>query len=514
SYNGNTGVNDFALVRCNTDGSMDTGFHRTGKVTTHIGSGDAYGNAVALQVDGRILVAGSSISGVKSLFTVARYYGTDQPPIVQTGVASVVTKTSATLNGTANPNSLETTAYFEYGLETNYGNKTSDQACGYGLNAVSKSAYIHDLLPNTVYHYRLVAHNSAALFGGITYGKDATFTTEPDPPVDVTAAAIGVSSSGATLAAVVFPNGRETSAWFEYGLTTAYGESTALEVIAGATTFKNVFATIAGLTPGATYHFRVVATNSGTPIPVPGLDQTFVALDPAPTAQTGGANQPTTTSARVTGTVRANNTVCQVFFDYGTDGVTFPFSVAATPATVTGDADTMVSADLTNLAQAVTYYYRVRAVGGGGVGMGSMESLALNLLSGLTQVFPGMPPEAQGYVIVTLTPTGIGAWRFVGEQQWRQSGFPAGALTAADRQIEFMPVPGYIQPPTETISVGSGSVTAFQGVYYLSAVTGSGGLNVILKPNSLAGSELPAAERAQWRFLGEDDAHWRDSGDT
>ena len=200
-------------------------------MTTHIGSGDAYGQSVALQIDGRILVAGSSISGGKSNFTVARYYGTDQPPIVQTGAATVVTKTSATLNGTANPNSLETTAYFEYGLDTNYGNVTSDQACGYGLNAVSKSASIHDLLPNTVYHYRLVAHNSAALFGGITYGKDATFTTEPDPPVDVTAAAIGVSSSGATLAAVVFPNGRETVRRFEYGLTTAYGESTPLQVI-------------------------------------------------------------------------------------------------------------------------------------------------------------------------------------------------------------------------------------------------------------------------------------------
>ena len=85
-----------------------------------------------------------------------------------------------------------------------------------------------------------------------------------------------------------------------------------------------MFATIAGLIPGATYHFRVVATNSGTPIPVPGLDQTFVALDPPPTAQTGGATQLSTTSARVSGTVRAHNTVSQVFFDYGTDGVTFP----------------------------------------------------------------------------------------------------------------------------------------------------------------------------------------------
>jgi len=74
SYNGNTGFNDFAVVRCNPDGSMDTGFHRTGKVTTHIGNGDAYGESVALQVDGRILVAGRSMVGGKYRFTLARYH--------------------------------------------------------------------------------------------------------------------------------------------------------------------------------------------------------------------------------------------------------------------------------------------------------------------------------------------------------------------------------------------------------------------------------------------------------
>jgi hypothetical protein len=157
-----------------------------------------------------------------------------------------VTKTSATLNGTANSNSLEAAAHFEYGLNENYGNVTSDQACGYGLNPVSKSADIRDLLPNTVYHYRIVARNAAELFGGVTYGDDKTFTTEPDPPVDVTAAAIGVSSTGATLAGVVFPNGRETSAWFEYGLTTVYDGSTPPQVIPAETLVTNVFATISG----------------------------------------------------------------------------------------------------------------------------------------------------------------------------------------------------------------------------------------------------------------------------
>lgn len=56
-----TGVdNDIALVRYNTDGSLDTDFGTGGKVTTAIGNGDDQGNAVLLQPDGKIVVCGIS----------------------------------------------------------------------------------------------------------------------------------------------------------------------------------------------------------------------------------------------------------------------------------------------------------------------------------------------------------------------------------------------------------------------------------------------------------------------
>ena len=50
---------DFALARYNGDGSLDTAFGNDGKVTTAIGFEDD-GFSVALQPDGKILVAGSS----------------------------------------------------------------------------------------------------------------------------------------------------------------------------------------------------------------------------------------------------------------------------------------------------------------------------------------------------------------------------------------------------------------------------------------------------------------------
>ena len=62
---------DFALARYNSDGSLDTTFDGDGKVTTDLG-GREYGSSIAIQSDGKILVAGSN-SSTRSFFALARY---------------------------------------------------------------------------------------------------------------------------------------------------------------------------------------------------------------------------------------------------------------------------------------------------------------------------------------------------------------------------------------------------------------------------------------------------------
>jgi uncharacterized delta-60 repeat protein len=65
---------DFTVLRYNGDGSLDSSFDGDGKVTTAIGlyTDDSY--AVAVQADGRILVGGFASSGSTD-FAVARYNG-------------------------------------------------------------------------------------------------------------------------------------------------------------------------------------------------------------------------------------------------------------------------------------------------------------------------------------------------------------------------------------------------------------------------------------------------------
>jgi uncharacterized delta-60 repeat protein len=71
SYNGSS--HDFALVRYNSNGSLDTTFDGDGKVTTTVGSGDDEAHSVAIQSDGKIVVAGHSWNGINRSFALARY---------------------------------------------------------------------------------------------------------------------------------------------------------------------------------------------------------------------------------------------------------------------------------------------------------------------------------------------------------------------------------------------------------------------------------------------------------
>jgi uncharacterized delta-60 repeat protein len=72
-YSSNGSDYDFALVRYNAKGSLDSNFDEDGKVTNAIGSGDDLSFSSAIQADGKILVAGRSFNGSDYDFALIRY---------------------------------------------------------------------------------------------------------------------------------------------------------------------------------------------------------------------------------------------------------------------------------------------------------------------------------------------------------------------------------------------------------------------------------------------------------
>lgn len=73
---GSTGT-DFAVLRLNPDGSKDAAFGAGGLVTTDFGANEDAANAVALQADGKIVVVGQNLNRAGSVltdeFAAARY---------------------------------------------------------------------------------------------------------------------------------------------------------------------------------------------------------------------------------------------------------------------------------------------------------------------------------------------------------------------------------------------------------------------------------------------------------
>jgi hypothetical protein len=215
-------------------------------------------------------------------------------PAVTTGNATAITPTSATLNGTVNPEGQATTYMFEYGTTTSYGNQTATTSVGSGSAGVKIVAPLTSLAPNTTYHYRLVATNAS----GTALGSDVSFKTpKPPTPVVSTGHAKDVTQTSATLTGTVNPEGEATTYVFEYGTSTAYTAQTPAASAGSGTKSVSASAPLAALVPNTTYHYRLLATSvNGTTF---GHDISFKTARP-PAGVTLGAPSATITFGQLT----------------------------------------------------------------------------------------------------------------------------------------------------------------------------------------------------------------------
>jgi hypothetical protein len=114
---------------------------------------------------------------------------------------------------------------------------------------------------------------------------------EWNPATAQTGGAIAITQTSASVGGVVTPNGNATSSYVEYGTTTAYGSQTSPKPLGSGNAPVSTGADLTGLSPGTTYHYRLVATNAlGT---IPGGDSTFTTVA-APGESSGGSTTATT----------------------------------------------------------------------------------------------------------------------------------------------------------------------------------------------------------------------------
>jgi hypothetical protein len=122
------------------------------------------------------------------------------------------------------------------------------------------------------YHYRLVS-----VIGGKTeLGGDMTFTVPADNTPEVVTRGVSRLQGGtAKVEGRLNTLGQEVNYWFEYGLDRSYGGKTRPKRTGQEITPRTVVGTFEDLTPGATYHYRLVVERpSGM---TRGKDYVFVA---------------------------------------------------------------------------------------------------------------------------------------------------------------------------------------------------------------------------------------------
>src|SRR5262249_17019267 len=139
-------------------------------------------------------------------------FTTASAPTVTTSAASSLAATSATLNGSGNPNGASATGWFRYSTtnpgtcDDTFGTRapaTGGTARGSGTRAVAYTRSIASLTPATTYYFCAIASNSY----GTSFGAVLSFTTPAAAPTVTTNTATLLTGTTAQLNGSSNPGG-------------------------------------------------------------------------------------------------------------------------------------------------------------------------------------------------------------------------------------------------------------------------------------------------------------------
>jgi uncharacterized delta-60 repeat protein len=175
---------DFALVRYNSDGSIDTGFGSGGTITTDVAGGTDVAQALAIQSDGKAVAAGRSFRSNFDL-TLARY-NNEVGPATDTTPPAAPTGLTATFNTTTNAIDLSWTAATDNVAVTGYRIFRD----GGLINTVNGTTF-SDAAPSGTHSYGVRAIDAAGNESGLSNIASATVVggdiTPPTAPAGLTA---------------------------------------------------------------------------------------------------------------------------------------------------------------------------------------------------------------------------------------------------------------------------------------------------------------------------------------
>jgi hypothetical protein len=187
----------------------------------------------------------------------------------------------------------------------------------------------------------------------------ATPALAASTPTVTSVAAESVTDNTAALHAEIDPNGTTTTYFFQFGLTTAYGTTSAQKSAGKGTKAIDAAIEATALLPGTVYHYRVVAENAaGETV---GTDHTFTTKgNPPPGVSTATAIDVTRDSAALTGVVTPNGQTTTYQFEYGP---TTAYGSLTPQVTIpAGKTPVSVSASVSGLSSGTVFHFAIVAL--------------------------------------------------------------------------------------------------------------------------------------------------------
>gem|GEM_PF-1565146 len=237
------------------------------------------------------------------------------------------------------------------------GSRSSD-----GTGTGSFASSVTGLLPETTYHLRAYATNSA----GTAYGNELTFTTLSELPVLTTSSVINITTTSASSGGNISDDGGRTITgrgvcWSQSANPTISGNRSSDGT--GTGTFTS---SITGLQPGTTYHARAYATNgAGTAY---GADISFTTNTALPEISTSPITAITSSSAssggNITSTGGGNIT------ERGVCWSTAASPTVSNPRTTDGSGSGSFTSSVSGLQPGTTYHLRSYATNSAGTAYG------------------------------------------------------------------------------------------------------------------------------------------------
>ena len=275
---------------------------------------------------------------------------------------SDLTSSTVTLNGSWDGNGEDTHYFYEWGFATGSGFEHSTPAPA-GDGGSSAGHQVHSLTltglaSDATYRFRIIASDSK----GTSTGGTLTFKTFKFPSVQYLQPT-KYETTSIQLNTLVNPNGGgATTFHYDYGTTSAYGSSTPESASIGSdSTFHEASQVISGLSPGTTYHYRIVATGPGGPFENE-EDQTFTTLPVPPDDRRQHGHRTVTDrgqdQCRREARLRSHRRLLRIRPDAGLRELDDPWA----PALAADNESHPVSAELSGLSPDTTYHYKVVAI--------------------------------------------------------------------------------------------------------------------------------------------------------